>query len=458
MFVRLVAILVLDAVIALSCTIASTRAYAVPSFAQQTGQPCTACHIGGYGPQLTPLGRAFKIGGYTQTGGEGIAAQIPLAATILGSFTHTNTAQPAAAADHFDRNDNFALDQISVFLAGRVNDHAGGFVQGTWSGINRSFKLDNTDLRLTTPLTLGDAELRIGASFNNGPTVQDAFNSTPVWMFPFAASALAPTPAAQPLLAGGLVGNSLGLTAYAWYDRHLYLEAGGYQTYGPSLLSATGATLGPGSTANIAPYARVAWQWDWNEQAAHVGALLLSANTNPAISAHTADGSHGRNRFTDYALDAGYQYLGDGTHIGTAYLIYTHEGQDLKAAFNTGNASQASNALNQLRMNASYFYNNTYGLTVGWQYTWGNANPLLFAPAPLTGSRNGKPNSNAFIAEADWIPFGKDQSWGRPFANLKIGLQYVAYTLFNGGTRNYDGFGRNASDNNTVFLYAWMAF
>ena len=39
---------------------------AVPNFATQTGQPCTACHIGGYGPQLTPLGRAFKIGGYTQ--------------------------------------------------------------------------------------------------------------------------------------------------------------------------------------------------------------------------------------------------------------------------------------------------------------------------------------------------------------------------------------------------------
>ena len=46
------------------------RAYAVPAFAQQTGQPCTTCHIGSFGPQLTPFGRAFKIGGYTQTGGE----------------------------------------------------------------------------------------------------------------------------------------------------------------------------------------------------------------------------------------------------------------------------------------------------------------------------------------------------------------------------------------------------
>ena len=54
----------------------------------------------------------------------------------------------------------------------------------------------------------------------------DPYNSTPVWMFPFASSALAPTPTAQTLLGGRLlVGNSLRITAYGWYDRSLYLEA-----------------------------------------------------------------------------------------------------------------------------------------------------------------------------------------------------------------------------------------
>jgi hypothetical protein len=59
-------------------------AHAVPAFAVQTGQPCTACHIGAFGPQLTPFGRAFKIGGYTQGGGQG--PEIPLALTrhVLG--------------------------------------------------------------------------------------------------------------------------------------------------------------------------------------------------------------------------------------------------------------------------------------------------------------------------------------------------------------------------------------
>ena len=57
-------------------------ANAIPAFAAQTGQPCTACHIGGFGPQLTPLGRAFKIGGYTQRGGEGWQSYVPLSAMI----------------------------------------------------------------------------------------------------------------------------------------------------------------------------------------------------------------------------------------------------------------------------------------------------------------------------------------------------------------------------------------
>ncbi|HXE38468.1 MAG TPA: hypothetical protein VN639_08310, partial [Azonexus sp.] len=48
----------------------------------------------------------------------------------------------------------------------------------------------------------------------------------------------------------------------------------------------------------------------------------------------------------------------------------------------------------------------TYGLNFGWQNTWGNVNPALYAPAPVTGSANGKPNSNSFVIEADWVPFG----------------------------------------------------
>lgn len=437
---------------------ASTPARALPSFAAQTGQPCSACHVGAFGPQLTPFGRAFKIGGYTQTGGDGPLSQIPLAAMAIGSFTRTDTSQPDPGAAGFGRNNNPALDQISLFLAGRLTDYAGAFVQGTYDGVGHSFALDNTDLRLTTPLDFRDTELRLGLSVNNGPTVQDPYNSTFAWIFPFATSGLAPTPAAQPLLAGGLIGNSIGATAYAWYDRSLYLEGGLYNTYGPTALKVTGATLGPGATANPAPYARIAYELNWAGQSAHIGALMLHSNLNPATGERSVGGMFGRDSYTDFAIDGGYQFLGDGTNTATVDAIVTHENQDLKGSLGIGASSASGNHLDQVRLNLSYFYQQTYGINFAWQNTWGNANPALFASAPLSGSANGKPNSNSFVIEADWVSFGKAESWGRHLANLKLAAQYTVYTLFNGGTKNYDGFGHNASGNNTLFLYTWLAF
>jgi hypothetical protein len=76
----------------------------------------------------------------------------------------------------------------------------------------------------------------------------------------------------------------------------------------------------------------------------------------------------------------------------------------------------------------------------------------------VSGSANGKPNSNALIFEADWVPFGKADSWGAPWVNLKLGVQYTLYTQFNGAASNYDGFGRNAGDNNALYIFAWMIF
>jgi hypothetical protein len=163
----------------------------------------------------------------------------------------------------------------------------------------------------------------------------------------------------------------------------------------------TGTTLGPGSTANVAPYARLAYEWNWAGQSAHIGSLLLRSNLNPATADRTVDGSFGRDSYTDVAFDAGYQFLGDRTHVATVDGIFTHENQNLRGSLGMGTSSQAANHLNQIRLNLAYWYQGTYGLNFGWQNTWGNANSALYAPAPVTGSANGKPNSNSFIIEAD---------------------------------------------------------
>jgi hypothetical protein len=455
--------------------LADPPAQALPSFAAQTGQPCTACHIGGFGPQLTPLGTAFKIGGYTQRGGEGWQSYFPLSAMVQTSFNHTGAGVPSNTAP-FGPNNNFSLDQVSGFLAGGIGEHTGGFVQFTYSNVSNASNLDNTDLRpYTTTFDIGGSELRIGTTVNNNPTVQDPYNSTFAWGYPYIASKLGPTPAASPVLATGFNTNSIGYTVYAWYDHSLYLEAGAYTTPSSWALARFGDDLGAGAIQGAAPYARVAYQWQWNAQAAHIGAVFMQANVNPQLVDPTdptgltlipfkSSNMNAQDRYTDFAFDAGYQWLGDGTHIVTLQGIYTHENQALNAS-SSGTGFGPNYSLNQFRMDASYWYQNTYGVTFAWQTTWGPANPVLYpgvdatgAAIPITGSANNKPNNNAFIIEADWVPFGKQDSWGSPWVNLKLGIQYTIYTQFNGGFKNYDGAGRNTGDNNTLFLFAWMAF
>src|SRR5215467_6897485 len=95
--------------LALCVALRSGPALAVPSFAVQTGQPCAACHVGAFGPQLKPYGRDFKLHGYVASDGQNHG--LPLAMTTQSSFTHTSASQPSGAAPSFRPNDNIAIDQ-----------------------------------------------------------------------------------------------------------------------------------------------------------------------------------------------------------------------------------------------------------------------------------------------------------------------------------------------------------
>lgn len=79
---------ILRASIIIGVAIFSVEASALPSFTRQTGEACVSCHIGSYGPQLTPRGMLFKLTGYTQSDGED--GKVPLSAMIVEGFTHTS--------------------------------------------------------------------------------------------------------------------------------------------------------------------------------------------------------------------------------------------------------------------------------------------------------------------------------------------------------------------------------
>jgi hypothetical protein len=76
---------------------------------------------------------------------------------------------------------------------------------------------------------------------------------------------------------------------------------------------------------------------------------------------------------------------------------------------------------------------------------------VFYAPDPVDGSRTGSPNSNGFILELDYLRLEITK-----FLSLKASLQYTVYTKFNGSHSNYDAFGRDASDNNTLYFLIWL--
>ncbi len=443
--------------------IAPRQAAAVPSFAAQTGMPCTACHVGAFGPQLTPYGRTFKLEGYAASGGSGLASEIPLDAMLLGSFTSTDRNQPGPASENFGSNGNFAMDQISAFLAGRVNDHLGAFIQATYDGVANQAFVDNADIRLVTTAQIWGHDEDVGLSLNNSPGLSDPYNSTYPFGYEFAASALSLTPNAGTILGGSLAGNSLGLNAYAWIDQHIYLDVGLYDTQAPGLMKIFGEAYGPGSETGAAPYARAVYDWNWGDNNAHVGGAVFISRFNPAIDVRSVNGAYGHDSYTDLFLDSGYQLLRDKNSL-TLAGHYDYEIQNLRGSSASQSPYQASsqphNNLSETRASATYYYLQTYGATLSWQKLWGKQNPLLYNTGVNdgTGSASGSPDSNDFVVEADWVPFGKQDSWAKPFANLKLGIQYTIYTEFNGADHNYDGFGRSASDNNTLYLFAWTIF
>ncbi len=436
---------------ALAALVVTTpAAQAVPSFAHQTGVPCTACHVGGFGPQLTAFGRRFKMLGYST--GKSPKWLLPLSGMVVASHDSTKTGVPGGMnPPHFDENNNFALDEASVFLAGRLAPHLGSFIQVTYSGVDRATALDNADIRYARETQIGGKDLIVGVSVNNNPTIQDPWNSTPVWGYPFTGSDLAPAPGAGTLINGGLEMQVLGTTAYAFYDNFLYLEAGQYTTLAANFLDSLGIGADAGRMSGLAPYWRVAINKDLGTQNFSLGAFGMIARLFP-------DRVRGpKDKFSDIGLDGTYQYI-SGDNTFSVNGRYIHERQTLNAAFAAGDAANLKNGLNSFTANAAYYYKDTYGLTLGYFNTWGRQDTGLYAPAEIEGSRLGKPNSNGFIVQTDFTPFGKDGSWGSPWANLRVGLQYTAYNKFNGGKKNYDGFGRNASDNNTLFLFTWLAF
>jgi hypothetical protein len=455
---------------------ATAPALAVPSFARQTGLACSACHT--IFPELTPFGREFKLNGYVldnlrQITGETMQRRqtlslnqlAPISAMLQVSYTRTAQPLPDSAVNGAFAKDGDVLfpQQLSLFYAGKIADGLGAFMQITYDGVEDHLALDNTDIRYaryigtSEPASGSEAsqpsgflhrhDVLVGLTLNNNPTVQDPWNSTPAWGFPYSSSSVAPGPNASAILdtgAGGIGQDVAGLGAYLWLDHSLYAEFSLYtaaKTGGAHPLDSTQAPALQG----VAPYWRVGYQYDWSRNSLFVGTYGTEMSILPA-DGHALNGVD--DRYTDVAADAEYQYISDENQV-TVLATYIHENQDLNASYRYGLAANPTNHLSTVKLVAEYSYRRTLGGSAGFFSTTGSADPLLYAnDGTVDGSLAGTPDSRGYILELNYLPF----------LNTKLQLQYVGYTRFNGAGTDYAGIGRNASDNDTLYLLVWLNY
>jgi hypothetical protein len=450
-------------------------ARAVPSFARQTGMACSACHT--VFPELTPFGREFKLHGYvidnlkqikgtTMERRETLSLNSlpPISAMLQVSYTHTQTALPDSTVSGVLAKDGEVLfpQQVSLFYAGKIADNLGAFMQLTYDGAGDHFGFDNTDIRYARYLSLGEDEGEVGGkstapllpgkhsvlfgvTLNNNPTVQDPWNSTPAWGFPYSSTSVAPSPNSSTQLdTGGIGQNAAGLGAYVWVDDALYAELSFYsaaKTGGAHPLDSTqGAVL-----QGVMPYWRAGYEYRWQNNSLFIGTFGASASVQPGNGLAL----HGpADHFTDVAVDAQYQFIGD-QHLVTALATYIHESQRLDASFLNGLAANPRDTLRTFKGALEYSYERTIGGSVGFFSTSGTSDGLLYpATDPVGGSATGSPEATGYIAELNYLPW----------LNTKLQLQYVGYSKFNGASANYSGSGRSASDNNTLYLLVWLNF
>ncbi len=428
------------------------QALAVPSYARQTGLACEACHT--VFPQLTPFGRAFKASGYTLFNTLKVEdinqmKKSTLSISDLPPVSVMVMAGTIAEAKANDSNSSKVStdfpQQASIFYAGRISDNVGAYFQLTYDDQSGTIGIDNTDIRYADVVNLQGHSLIYGVSLNNNPTVQDLWNSTPAWGQPFIGSPAMQGPALTQI-EGSLAQSVAGLSAYAYLDQTYYGEFGVYRSALQGASVANNGNSNNNVVSSVAPYWRFAYENDWGNNSWELGTLGIYAPLeNPTTPAGNAVNNSLQNAPIDRMLDVGfdtqYQYITDEDQLSIDGR-WIHETEHLGASHAAGLSSNTSDQLDSLNLTGSYYWRRKFGATLGLFNTTGSHDPLYI------GSASGTPDSTWGMAEVDYLPW----------LNVKLGLQYTAFVRFNGRVSNYDGAGRNASDNNMLYAFLWLAF
>ncbi len=411
----------------------SESAFAVPSFSRQTGLTCSACHTS-Y-PGLTEFGRQFKLKGYTLTTLAQIKStasktmpgmsinKIPNLSIILQ--TDETYMQKVLQKGQNRVSVNFP-EEFGIYYAGRIAPHLGTFLQVTYDS-SGTIGMDMSDVRYAR--TSGKNVW--GIDFNNGPTFEDLWNSTPGYGWPYVDNVTGVGPLMPFIASDAVMTNVLGLGAYDYWNNTLYGYMGVYQSAKQGDTPATGDAI-----KGAAPYWRFAYTPIENFE---IGTFGFYANNHPG-SLSTGTNQH----ILDIGLDSQYQiYQGDS--------VYTFHARYVRERRSNIQGISSPLRMDFINMDANWYYQDRYGLGAGLALVRGDRSNFYNSidSGDAGGFKlNSTPDTDNLILQADYLPY----------ENLRLTLQYSAYLKFNGFKKNYNGDGRNASDNNSVILNAMMGF
>jgi hypothetical protein len=426
--------------------IVATDVLAVPSFTRQTGRSCSACHT--VFPELTQYGREFKLSGYTD-GDKLERKEFPLnvPVSVAGTVSRLSTRTTSDdAPESFETDGKTKLQVLSLYYAGKIAGNFGALAQYNYDGIEHQSAIEMADIRYANESTLGkDKQLLYGVTLNNNPTLSDIYNSTPMWGFPHLGPDRGVMPNAATVVDNTLFAKAGGIGAYGLWNDLVYGEVALYRRADKGLMRPFSSGVDVDTVVDgYAPYWRLALQFNSKPHSFEFGTYGLTAKIFP--DATMASGP--TDRFTDVALDGQYQFI-RADHIVTAHATWIRETQELSASFPLGLTENSSSHLRTQRADVHYYYKRTVGGGVQYFSTSGDTDLLRFDTGEaVTGSAAGSPNTRGWMVEANYLPI----------QYVKIGARYTWYNKFNGGDTNYDGLGRNAADNNTLFLYVWALF
>ena len=442
--------------IVISVLMLSRPAWAVPSYARQTGLGCDSCHTS-Y-PGLTSLGREFKADGYTMSGltqmqkveskpnqsapGMNIN-RIPNLSVILQADEEylAKQADPTSNTNHFKAT---FPKELGLYYAGRITEHMGTFLQVTYAQ-GDGFSMDMSDLRYVRDFSLGGHRTILGLDVNNGPTLEDLWNSTPDYGWPYVEGGPRPMPF---IAADSVMTNVVGAGSYLYWDNLLYGYAGVYQSAPQG---------GNDALHGISPYVRLAYTPTPNLEVGAFGFFATrpcytrvdpSADSPLAPSPDVRAGCGSGGSVDDLGLDAQYQMFAGANNVYTFHARAIREIETGAEKTFGSYGGPGSISRDYLNADANWIYEHRWALSGGVFGEWGKASNYYNLVYGSGFRPVSTPDTFGEVVEGDYFPW----------ENVKLSLQYTYYNMVNGYASDYNGAGRDASDDNLFVVNALWGF